>query len=410
MPYYKKAMIIRIAVAVVALLIIAREAQAAWLSGWDKRIKMTIDSGDITADLSNFPILVYLSTSSGRNSDDVSAVFDELTDDANRKKIAVTKSDGTTECYVEIEDWDDASEKAYLWVKVSGTNSVSSSSDTDLYLYYDIDHADNATYVGDVDSAAAANVWDASYVAVYHMSEASWNGTTDEVKDSKGSVDGTAAFDATTTATGKMGRGGTFDGTGDYVDFGTVDLVGGYNSMTVSAWVKPAVASTGTHNIIISQGVVYLTTEGEVFTCNWDNGQNVDFYVRAGDDDAWAYYNDAIQDTNWHYYVAVYDNSNAYVFVDNTEGDSSPSHSGTMDTADVDLRISSQNDDTYPWYGTLDEIRVSNDDRSAAWNKASFESGKDDLLDFASEEASEEITLDMKGSVTLKQNVNMKTQ
>ena len=144
----------------VITLVMAETGWAAWLSGWDKRVKMTIDSGDITDNLSNFPILVYLSASSGRTSVDVSAVFDELTDDANRKKIAVTKSDGETECYVEIENWDHATKKAYLWVKVSGENSISSSADTDLYLYYDVDHADNTTYVGDVDSATAANVWD----------------------------------------------------------------------------------------------------------------------------------------------------------------------------------------------------------------------------------------------------------
>lgn len=65
--------------------------------------------------------------------------------DANRKKIAVTKSDGTTQCYVEIEKWDHASKQAWLWVKVP---SIRISVDTDLYLYYDKDHADNTDYVG----------------------------------------------------------------------------------------------------------------------------------------------------------------------------------------------------------------------------------------------------------------------
>ena len=62
-----------------------------WLTGWDKRIKITIDQTDIDADLTNFPILVYLSSSSGRFSDDVTAVFTEV--GANSKKIAVTTSD-----------------------------------------------------------------------------------------------------------------------------------------------------------------------------------------------------------------------------------------------------------------------------------------------------------------------------
>jgi hypothetical protein len=38
--------------------------------------------------------------------------------------------------------------------------------------------------------------------------------------------------------------------------------------------------------------------------------------------------------------------------------------------------------------GVIDEIRASNITRSAAWVKASYESGRDDLLDFGSEETS----------------------
>ena len=114
-------------------------SELGFFTGYDRRIKMTIDSAGakVDSDLTDFPIMVYLSASSGIGNDDVSAVFDELTSDANRKKIAVTKSDGITELYVEIEKWDDANEQAWLSVKVAGANSISSSADTILYLYYD---------------------------------------------------------------------------------------------------------------------------------------------------------------------------------------------------------------------------------------------------------------------------------
>lgn len=117
---------------------------------------MTLDSNDIDSALSDFPLLIYLSTSSGRDNDDVSFVFDELQNDSNRKKIAVTTSDGITQCYVEIEEWDDASEEAWLWVKVPLVNNTV---DTDLYLYYDADQADNTAYVGDPNSSPAEAVW-----------------------------------------------------------------------------------------------------------------------------------------------------------------------------------------------------------------------------------------------------------
>ena len=49
------------------------------LSGWDstKKLKLTIDSSVVDSTLSNFPVLVSLSTSSGKTSYDASAVFDE---------------------------------------------------------------------------------------------------------------------------------------------------------------------------------------------------------------------------------------------------------------------------------------------------------------------------------------------
>jgi hypothetical protein len=151
-----------------------------WLSGWANRIQITIDQTKVDANLTNFPVLVHLSAKSGLNQADVSAVFDKLTTNNNRKKIAVTTSDGITQCYVEISYWSDADEQAALWVKVPG---ISSSTNTILYLYYDAAHADNTDNVGDTGSSPAQKVWDSNYVAVWHLVE-SGNGTSGEYKDS----------------------------------------------------------------------------------------------------------------------------------------------------------------------------------------------------------------------------------
>ena len=109
------------------------------------KIKLTIDHTKIAAPLTDFPVLVHMSTSSGIAATDVSAIFASLGADANRKKISITTSTGT-ECYVEIEEWDTANKQAYLWVKVPG---VSHLPDTILYLNYDQNRADNTAYVGD---------------------------------------------------------------------------------------------------------------------------------------------------------------------------------------------------------------------------------------------------------------------
>ena len=188
-----------------------------WLGTWAKRLKLTIDYSKIDGALSDFPVMVHLSAGSGIGDVDVSAVFDELGSDANRKKIAVTTSDGETQCYVEIERWDDASEKAWLHVKVP---SVSDSADTVLYLYYDSAQADNTTYVGDTTDAVTHNVWDANFAAVYHMAQDPNGDGAGAIKDSTSNEnDGTPTGSMTTAdlVDGQVGKGIDFDGSDDAI-------------------------------------------------------------------------------------------------------------------------------------------------------------------------------------------------
>jgi len=189
-------------------------SSGSWLGTWENRLKIRIDHSSIMANLTNFPVLVHLSTSSGKTSIDTSAVFDELTSDANRKKIAVTTSDETTQCYVEIKQWSDADEQAWLWVKVP---SVSATVDTVLYLYYDVAQADNTTYVGDTNSTPAETVWDSNFMGVWHFAE-SGNGTAGEYKDSTSHNNdgqggaGVAGETPVRTAIGVAGYGQDYDG------------------------------------------------------------------------------------------------------------------------------------------------------------------------------------------------------
>jgi len=81
-------------------------------------------------------------------------------------------------------------------------------------------------------------------IGYWRMEEASWNGTAGEVIDGTGSgFHGTAGGDATTTAAGRVGRAGTFDGAGDFVGFGqpaALDLDPAADEFTVAAWFRTA--------------------------------------------------------------------------------------------------------------------------------------------------------------------------
>jgi|AntAceMinimDraft_17_1070374.scaffolds.fasta_scaffold04002_2 hypothetical protein len=75
---------------------------------------------------------------------------------------------------------------------------------------------------------------------IWHMDEQYWDGTNDEVNDSTGNGNhGTAKNGATTTADGKIGRAGFFDGSNDYVEIpnsGSLQLDG---DLTLSFWLNP---------------------------------------------------------------------------------------------------------------------------------------------------------------------------
>ncbi len=90
----------------------------------------------------------------------------------------------------------------------------------------------------------------------------------------------------------------------------------------------------------------------------------------------------------WHYIAATLGSSTARIYWDGIQNNSA-SRSGSITTTNYPLIIGFQEGggiDTY-FDGTIDEVRISDGTRSAAWIRASYESGRDDLLDFGSEES-----------------------
>lgn len=117
--------------------------------GWMARFSLTNVGMVFTEDHRNFSALIHISSSSGTNSADISFVFDYLATYEERKKIAVTLEDGTTQCYVEIIKWDVSSREAFLWANIPDIY-VGDSSNLVLYFYFDPDQPDNDTYVCDL--------------------------------------------------------------------------------------------------------------------------------------------------------------------------------------------------------------------------------------------------------------------
>ena len=350
-----------------------------WLGSWEKRIELTIDSGDIDANLTDFPVLVHLSTSSGIGGIDVSAVFDELTADANRLKIAVTTSDGLTQCYVEIEKWDDANEQAWLWVKVP---AVDSGTDTVLYLYYDVSQADNNTYIGDTNSVPAENVWDANYVAVYHMRDGA---DTSHIYDSTSSdYDGakTAANNPIITTSGQIDGAQSFAGD-DKVDCGDIGIDHTAGKSTLEFWDNQPILETGVP-------VNFGQAGGPDRLFNVGNYNTGDFSLGVVSSDGWQHLDFTVVAATWYRHTLVVDMDALEIsaYQNKTAHGSNPSaFTGAFDNP-VDFWLGEYvgGGGATVWFaGLLDEVRVSNITRTKPWLDASYESETDDLVAFGTE-------------------------
>jgi hypothetical protein len=349
----------------------------AWLDTWQKRIKLTIDQTKIdTADLTWFPVTVFLTATAGEE------VFTELDADADYMKVAFTKDDGTTELYAECELFDVSEQKAIYHISKDGW-VISNTVDTDFYMYYDNDHADNTDYIGAIDTTAGGNVWDTNFKAVHHLKDA----TTSTVKDSTANNNDGAkqAANEPIETDGKVGKAQDFDGSNDYI-LTAGQITDWTKDFTISGWIKPDVVN-------IEQALM-----------GYGHGNETPYY-------SWAAYLNLT-----HFMFTAYNGTNRTITSDYTaqanvgfyvtivyDGDSSSNNAsiyinGALDktgTVITELRTDAYNRISIgaSWNGTnrfmngvIDEVRISNVTRTADWIKATYNSLFDTLLTYGSEE------------------------
>jgi RHS repeat-associated protein len=306
------------------------------------------------------------------------------------------QGDGVTQLYVEIEKWDSVNEEAWLWASKSGW-TLSSTQDTNLFIYYDSLHTDNATYVGNTSSAPAQVVWDASYLAVYHMSDGA---DTSHIYDSTSNAHNGAKYAANQPlqADGLSGKAQTFDGTDDEIWCGTgIDF--NQNSITYEMSGKTAVSTQGQTPLKVWSDP--LITEW-IGTLEWPlaDGRNAVFGI-WDEVDASIYrylepYDDSseVTDNAYHYLAGTLDRTAAAPpdmykdgLIDNGVPGEGNGDDLVEDVGGEDTFIGSGGGYNY-FNGVIDEARISNTARSAAWIKATNYALKDSLITFVEEPSS----------------------
>jgi len=369
----------------------------AWLTGWGQRIKLTISHANIDTPLVNFPVMIFLSTYSGTSSTNLHFIFDELENDDNRKKIAVTTADGETQCYVEVERWSTATREAWLWVKVP---FISDTVDTELFFYYDKNQFDNTEMVGDTQSVPAENVWDDNFKMVLHLGESS-NGTIGEFKDSSGighhatgSARGNSKFPE--IVSGRIGDGQLFEN--NYIEVpDSDDFSPSCNQgLTVSFWVSPGVlnmANRGDYTHYLgkcdsnqNEWIFRIYNKDET-----DRPQRVSFYVfnLEGGLGAGAYSERPIEVNEWLNITGRIDQDYIYFYRNGVLAGQSRYTTASGDIPSIELQNGTAplrigTGDLRGWFiGRIDEVRLSNVSRPSAWIKAGYYSESDRLIEYS---------------------------
>ncbi|MDD5062975.1 MAG: DUF2341 domain-containing protein, partial [Candidatus Marinimicrobia bacterium] len=148
--------------------------------------------------------------------------------------------------------------------------------------------------------------WAPGPVGWWKMDEASWSGTSGEVKDFSGyGNNGTRGGNATTYSPGKYGKAGTFDGADDYVQATHNNSLNITNQITLEAWIK--LNSLGSNKAVVAKGgwstgyILHFDASYEGGTCDGDYGIQT-YTTSAGGQFEWC--NQPSMATNTWYHVA----------------------------------------------------------------------------------------------------------
>ncbi|MCD6163687.1 MAG: LamG domain-containing protein, partial [candidate division Zixibacteria bacterium] len=273
-----------------------------------------------------------------------------------------------------------------------------------LYLYYDKDHADNTTYIGDIGSTPAQNVWDSNFVGVWHMSQDPTGGS-GCIKDSTSNTNhGTPGGSMTSgdLVDGKTGKALDFDGSDDCISLpDNSDFKPDYVSVE-------ALCKTDTGNAdwvrIFDRSYFSASNIGYALVIS-DVGKARFHPILTGNEYHDADSTDVIEgDGKWHYLVGSYEDNHTKFYDNGNLTEDEVGGSGKV-VIHQESQVPQIGNGVYDsaYKGIIDELRISNIARSASWIKATYYSNWDSLITFGSEEIV--VTNHFDGKVRIKDSV-----
>jgi len=354
---------------------------------YEKRIKVTIDHTDIDSDVSWFPITNFITSTQ------MEEIFTALTLDADFDRMQFTKADGATKLYADCEMYDVSESKAIYHISASGW-TISSSVDTDFYVYYQKTADHNTTYISKSGGTAAQSVYDGNTEFVCHGNDA----TTSTMYDSTSNNHDATKVGANTPAeaTGKVGYGQDFANGDSVVLLDEADFDINYeDELSVECIIYRDDISDWEY--FISKLDASSPWPGWEIISGYSAGNYDDLYVQILNTDTTKHLRvkvaNVLPATTWLHIGFSYDGSgNASgltiyvngVLQSNTVLYDTLSTNNPVSTNPVYLGSRDNADGNFA--GIMDEPRIHMAVRSAAWWKATYNSLFGTLLTYGSEE------------------------
>jgi hypothetical protein len=324
--------------------------------GWHYRKQITIDHTQVASDLSNFPVLISLTDQ------------DLLKAQTDGKDLLFMNGPGLAKkWHHEIESFTHDNGRLVAWVNIP---DLSATEDTTFYLYYGNPSCTDQQY--------PEKTWDSSYLAVWHMNDA----TSTTVKDSTGhgftGVKRTASLPSQWS--GKVGNGQLFNLSGSDWAYIAVDDQGGLSipgDFTISAWILPysdnGMKVAGKHQ--------EWRADYQGYAINWNIvGSETKMSLRC-DGGGYAYQyiyaENQFPNNNWYYLSGEKRAGTNYVFVDGQQQSQTGSQSLLNSDNPFCIGAWQTEESNLNFNGVIDEVRLSSAGRPPAWVQTEYNTMND---------------------------------
>jgi hypothetical protein len=341
----------------------------AFPTGWNRVCPLVIQHVQVTADQTAMPVLI--TNASGCLPSEMVTTGDPNSAQSDGGDLRFTTDlAGSNRIACEIVAWTQdataANAIAEIWVPVD----VLTGSDVTIYVWYNAGGGQTQPAAGA--SFGSQAVWDTHYKAVFHLQTIGAR-TTGVSPDSTGNVNDVynGSTSDVVTGAGKFsggGNGAVFNGS-NYLDVpdaghGTVTGVPTVTgTRTLEGWFKRA-SNTAAQEFFGWGG---NSGNGKRFTVYWQNDGKIYNECRSANSTFnWS------ADTNWHHVVFTLPSgttsSDVLGYLDGVSQTMSPDgNTLNTDSSSIVLGGISGSPNSATFFGTLDEVRISNIARSPSW-------------------------------------------